>query len=391
MRKSSSFSVWIEAFAALKNGPDDGDTVPGKGDKRRSVVFSLPALSAVEGLGEWVLRRDSPEGALVEGAFERLVAHAGEELCREHRPHPRQRTDEGTVRVGDQQCLKVSVDPVDLAARLQRSVAPDLDAVQMRGLAQMDDHAGFSGAADLGWRDEARQQRLRPLADEIERPFEAGMDAAQEPPKAWRHPARLVLDQFATATDLEPERGERIVIRQDGVQVAGLQEIADCAYIARVGLAFAPGKALSGTIYGDARRVNKREALGQKDHFEEAGKRARHIETDHHLFAEPAQVGHQGVDSDGHCLVLDFGRVTPDANSHGLPSPLASDRMPRLAGIALQSHLGHHVISSRSRAAMRAAKPPKTLRAASMTAIPPSPVRPKLPTSEHAMKRDKAA
>lgn len=77
MSKSSSLSVWIEGFAALEHGPDHCDAAAREGDERLGMVFPLASLSVVEGLGEWVARRDSAISALVENAFERLVAAEG--------------------------------------------------------------------------------------------------------------------------------------------------------------------------------------------------------------------------------------------------------------------------------------------------------------------------
>src|SRR6185312_5155875 len=126
MRKSSSFFDWREGLSGSKHCPEDCDAATGKSDDGLCVVLSLPPLAVVEGFGERVFRRDGTEGALEEDALEGLVAAvcaspslrfsglsddrseaggAGErvgrgeaadvadacdELCRQHRPHPRQ-------------------------------------------------------------------------------------------------------------------------------------------------------------------------------------------------------------------------------------------------------------------------------------------------------------
>jgi len=63
------------------------------------------------------------------------------------------------------------------------------------------------------------------------------------------------------------------------------------------------------------------------------------------------------------------------------------ERLPRLAGIALQGHRGHRAIGARSEAAVRAAKLPRPSRATGMTAMSASPSPSRLPTTTSAMKR----
>ena len=216
------------------------------------------------------------------------------------------------------------------------------------------------------------------------------------------------LDQRAPAADLEPQRDERVVVRQDRAQVARAHQVRDGARIPRVGLAFASRETLTGAVHRDAGRMHEGEALRQQDRLEETGAGAHHVEPDHRLPAEAAQLGNQAVDRvgvvldravendpalsvNGHRPMCDLRSVNSDADPHTPPSLPALERMPRLACIALQSHRGHRVISGRSEAATRAAKRPKPSRTAGMTAIPASPARRQLPTTECAVKRGKAA
>ncbi|SNR70273.1 3-keto-5-aminohexanoate cleavage enzyme [Paracoccus sediminis] len=177
---------------------------------------------------------------------------------------------------------------------------------------------------------------------------------------------------------------------------------------ARIGLALAPGKALARPIDGDARRMDEAKALGQKRRPEEMGEGAHHVEADDRLAAKRAQIGRERCDPlrrvlhrpveqrparlvDGAGPVDRLGDIHSHRNPHGDPPSLPRTRMPRLAGIALQSHQGHRAISGRSRAAMRAAQPSEPSGTASMTAIPASPGPKQLPTDRGALKRGKAA
>ena len=81
MGETSCFPVWIEGFSALEHGPDHGDAAPGERDEGLRVVFALPPLAVVEGLGEGVGDGDSADGALVE-FFEGLVATVGAAAAR---------------------------------------------------------------------------------------------------------------------------------------------------------------------------------------------------------------------------------------------------------------------------------------------------------------------
>jgi hypothetical protein len=51
MVKSSCIAMRIEGFAGLEHGPDDGNAASGEGDDGPGVVFSLAALSVLEGAG----------------------------------------------------------------------------------------------------------------------------------------------------------------------------------------------------------------------------------------------------------------------------------------------------------------------------------------------------
>jgi hypothetical protein len=454
----------------LKHGPEDGDTATRESDESLGVVFPFAALSVVEVLRQRVLDGDGAEGALVEDAFERLVASegaapavafsglaldgreaggggqrigrseapdvpdTGDEPCREHRPHPRQRTDEGAIRVVGQQHLQIAVDPGDLLSRLerldgqfadqfgggglaghddllracglQRAIGQRVDSVQTRGLLQMGNQAGLAGTTDLGGRDEAGEQRQRSLAGYVERPLKARKDAAQEPTQAGQA-AGLVLGQIAATTDLEPERDDRVLIRQDRAQIAGAHQLGDGARVPRIGLALAPREAMTGPVDRDARRMDEGKPFGQQHRLEETCERSHHVKADHHIAAETAQLRDQRVDPSGVVLdravendlpaVIDrhgpmdrLGRIDPDAYLHCLASILSGLRRPRHADIALHSHRGHRVISGRSRAARRAAQPPEPARTAAMTAIPTLPAPQQLLTAYDAGKRGKA-
>ena len=166
MGKSSGFSEGIESFAVLEHCPEHGDAASREGDQRLGVVFSFASFAVVEGLGERALRADCAEGALIEDAFERLVSaegpapaclfsrlvdvtNAGDELCREHHPHPRQRTDEGAIRVQGKKVGKVVIEAGDLRSGvkgLDGKLADQLGHGRLTGNGQRLGAGGGKGA-----------------------------------------------------------------------------------------------------------------------------------------------------------------------------------------------------------------------------------------------------
>jgi hypothetical protein len=111
----------------------------------------------------------------------------GEQFCREHHPHPRQRTDEGTVRVGGEPRLELAVESREAGSsdeRLGGEVADDgcgrrfagngdglrrgagergggqrLDAAQLRGPVRLGADPAATGGTDLRGGDVAHQKR----------------------------------------------------------------------------------------------------------------------------------------------------------------------------------------------------------------------------------------
>lgn len=155
MRKSSSVLEGIKGLSALDHGPEHGDASPCECDERLDMVFSLAPFAVVEGFREWIFGADGAEGTLIEDALEGFVAaegaspsclsarlpdhrrepcgrgqrigrrespdvaNAGDELCREHRPHARQRLDEDAVRVDGEKSDQVAVEAGDLRPGFQ--------------------------------------------------------------------------------------------------------------------------------------------------------------------------------------------------------------------------------------------------------------------------------
>lgn len=292
------------------------------------------------------------------------------------------------------------------------------DTMKMRGLGQTRHDSPRARPADFGRGDIAGQEGERPLAGDVDSALQARMQAAQKPPQAVEA-ACLLLGQIAAATDLRPERRHRPGVGQDRAQMTGARQIGDGAGVAEIGLALAPGKTPARTVHGDARRMDEPEALHRQGRFKKVRERPRDVAPDHRLAApfgrERAQIGNGEGDPLRRVLdhpveafsarlirgadpVQNLGGIHADGNPHGASLPLPRTRMPRLAGVALQSHQGHRVISGRARAATRAAaraaaraaQPPKPSTAASMTTIPASPAPLQLLAAMGAVKRGKA-
>lgn len=345
MATSSCFTIAIDGFTALERGPDHRDPATCAGDESLAVMRSLAALAVAEGHGEGSTGDDGAEGASVEAALESLVAPAGaapacappgssrdgretgggsrrvgraeapgvsdtgEELCREHHPHRRQRAEFGVFGPVCEQGVEITLDPADPLRRVERLRGEASEQLGGGRFSRLDDPPGPGGlrrGVDEGARP-ARRPRLSqahaqaglsgaPYPDrrgiarahqvwEVERLPEARVDAAEKPEQA-RDAPRLVPAGLAPATELEPERAEWVVVRRDRAQRTAPHEITGGTPVARIGLALAPLKGLTGRVQTDNRRLNRHEALDQQGCLENAGREAPRVGPGHHLWPE---------------------------------------------------------------------------------------------------------
>lgn len=133
----------------MEHCPEDFHPATRESDYRLCVEFPFAALALVVSQRNRIAVHCGAEGALKQGTLQRPVSASGtaqasaspglpqdrceagcggesigrpeapnrskmgDELCREHCPHPRQRTDEGTVRVCDEKFLEFTVDCPD--------------------------------------------------------------------------------------------------------------------------------------------------------------------------------------------------------------------------------------------------------------------------------------
>src|SRR6266404_2700133 len=345
------------------------------------------------------------------------VACRGDELGRADDPHTRQAADEGRIRVASDESFQVLIElseavPADegfageLAynaghggftwhdgtlgmRRRERSVGQMFEFAQVGGFAQMPDESRTSGGLDLGWCDKAGQQDERRLGSDVEDALEAGMDGRQELAQAGEA-AGLVLDEIAPARNEDADSDRRVFIGGDRPQGGPrTHQLGDDAGITRVRFALAAGEAMAGAIDGDPRHMDEGQALGQQHGLQEGRDQALNVKTDCDS-VELAQIGSKrvecllcvvdgAIDQDARVLI---DRANPmdvlgDVDSHRdghVPSVklVAVVCNPGLAGIALQSHRWHRVISGRTRVTMRVAQPPKPSRTAGVTAMPAS-------------------
>ncbi len=470
MDKSSHFSLWIEGFSSLQHCPEHGYPSAREGDESLRVMFPFGSLAVVECFGKRIFCGDRAESTLVEDALERLVptigappartvpglaldgckasgasecvcrgeaphvANCSEELCRQYRPHPWQRADEGVIRVACKQSFQIALNRTDLLARvkgftcqfadqlsrwhlarnrdalcfgnLNSACCQGLASMQMRCFAQMRRNPGFSGAPDFGWRHVPGEQCKRTFAAKVKCLFKPGVNAAEQPSDAG-DAAYVVLHQITASPHLQTQGDTGIIIGKDGPQITGAHKLGNGMGVAGIGLAFASGKALPSPVHGNTRRVNQGKSFGQKTCFDEARERANHINADYNISIQGVQVRNQGVDRIR--IVLDravknnparfvncnrpvnrFCRINSNTYLHLPTSRSLVARTPHRACIALHSHQGHRVISGHSGAATKAAQRPKPSTTATMTTIPSLPAHQQLRTIDSARKRGKA-
>lgn len=455
MAKSIYFSVWIECFTHLQHGPKQVGAAACEGDEGLGVVFSLFPLAVVEGFGQRVLWGYGAECALIEGPFECLVtaiglppartiprlalnrrqssgrykrirlreasdiSDCGQELCRQNHTHPRQRTDEGAIRLVAEDVYEVFFDTGDLLSGRQgfcceladqlscSRVSGNVDALrlgavlstqrqsvvatQVPGLLQIGHDPRLSFGSDLCQGHIAGEQCQRYFGTKVKRLFKTRMNAAQEPTDAG-DPADLVLHQDAPAPHFEAQRDACANEFRDGTCIPGIR------------LAFASRKALYCPVYDNAWNVEQRKPFGQKAGFNEARKRADHIDPDHSVAFQDPQFRYARISrrrgildraaENNHASIVntngpmnDLGRVNSNTDHHLLTSSVPAPRISRRGCIALQGHREHRVISCQSGAAQR----PEPSRTARMTTMPSLPAYQQLRTIDSAKKRGKAA
>ena len=115
---------------------------------------------------------------------------------------------------------------------------------------------------------------------EIEAGFQAGKDADEQVVHACQA-LGLSLDQIAASADEQPDLEVDLGGGLDRAQIgAGANLVGDGAGVARVGLVLAADGALAGTVDGQARDVNQREAGCRQHGLCQAGDAAHDVEAD---------------------------------------------------------------------------------------------------------------
>src|SRR5437763_1046253 len=288
-----------------QHGPQDVHATAGEREERLMVPLSLPALACVEGAargaGERAERRlvEDPLEALVaakrapqEADLARLPEHGsqpggrgervgvseaiadaylGDELRREDHPHAGQAADEGAVRVDGKHLGELGVDLPEplahgqrLAGEFPHQVRGDAlpgqgDLLPLRGLErgrrdglhvprptgpQVTRQSSTPRVANLRGRHVAGQQAEAALVCEVERAFQAGVNAAQEIVETGEA-AGLLCDEIAAAADQQLQLGERLLLDCDRPQVpAAANLLGNHTGVAWIALRLAAGGSL---------------------------------------------------------------------------------------------------------------------------------------------------
>ncbi len=454
LKSSRNSSLRIKWASCFEHRPQHAHPSSGQRDEGLCVMFPLTPFSIVEGFGNRVSCRTSAKGALEEDALEVLVAAKGSSPCpavtglsdngrqsgrRRHRirrseardiacrgdetgrqdgPHAWQATDEGRIRVEVEQGLQFFVQPGQprldgkgLPGKLpsncghsrfswnnrmlslggiERDFHQSRAVGQARASLNVGEKPPGSGTTYLCWRDEACQKMQRSHCCKVERPFQAGVNAADKTAQTRNAPG-LFLDKIAAASDQYPDSNGGLIIMLYRTQVrARARLFGNDTGILRIGLGFLVAKSVSSPVHRYAGHVHELEAGRKQGRLQKGRDRSHDIETDSQVLAEFTQLANQVVDiflriGNGAikmniCVCINnanpvkiLGNIYTGKITHGASLKLVRSNAARFASIALHSHQGHRVISGRTGVATRPAKPPEPSRTASMIAIAASP------------------
>ncbi len=272
LKSSRNSSLRIKWASCFEHRPQHAYPSSGQRDQGLCVMFPLTPFSIVEGFGNRVSCRTSAKGALEEDALEVLVAAKGSSPCpavtglsdngrqtgrRRHRirrseardiacrgdetgrqdgPHAWQATDEGRIRVEVEQGLQFFVQPGQprldgkgLPGKLpshsrfswnnrmlgfggiERDFHQSRAVGQARASLNVGEKPPGSGTTYLCWRDEACQKMQRSHCCKVERPFQAGVNAADKTAQTRDAPG-LFLDKIAAASDQYPDSNGGLII-----------------------------------------------------------------------------------------------------------------------------------------------------------------------------------
>ena len=449
---SCIFEVSGEWVSCLENCPYDVFASSREGDDGLIVTLSLGTFPIVEGSAFRVC--ESVEGGLEEDTLEGLVAacgssdgsgfsglaqdrseagcgckrigrteaaggtDAGDEVCREHGPHPWQAKDEGRVRVAFKKRLEIAVDTVALGAGCQRlagkvldQLGPGLRAWHVDGLSFGQSngvlshglgipHAGIDlrqrademmrpGAAQLVRSGEKAQEDEAGLCLHVDAPFQRGKERGEKITQA-RKASGLIDNDFAAPTDEQANVDIDLGLDLDRPQVgAGSREIGDGCRIARIGLVLSAAHTLPRAVDRQARCMNDPHASFGQHRAQQRGTAAQQVEGDGYTFGvqhgqfadqrrDSFRIVPDGMAEDRPCVRADhagpmnvLGGIDANVEVHGfLPEGSSLNWQPSHAVLALHSDQSQSLISGRVRCGDRADLPPEPSRAASMIAIP---------------------